>query len=106
MVEMLTTAFDGASQQAGSSGNNQNLEHNQFVCRQNELELKLVGNQITPPLEYGDLVRLARLLLLFQQRYRMPGMDFYYHDGRRIRGQGKAHMLLAGNETTSDIVEA
>ncbi len=106
MVEMLTTAFDGASQQAGNSGNNQNLENNQFVCQQNELELKLVGNQITPPLEYNDLVRLARLLLLFQQRYRMPGIDFYYHDGSRIRGQGKAYMRVAGNETTSDMVDA
>ena len=106
MVEMLTTAFDGVSPQAGNSGTHPNYEHQQFVCQQNGLELKLVGKQNTPPLEYSDLVRLARLVLLFQQRYRMPGIGFDYLDGGRSRGQGNARMMFAGNETTSDVVEA
>lgn len=96
---MLAAAFENAS--AG----NQKLPRNQFVCQQNGLELKLVGNQITPPLEYSDLVRLARLVLEFQQRYKMPGIEFYYLDGRRIQGWGYVYMLLAGNSTVGGVVE-
>ena len=96
---MLAAAFEGVS--AG----NQKLPHNEFVCQRNGLELKLVGYQITPPLEYSDLVRLARLVLNLQQRYKMPGIDFYYLDGRRIQGHGHVYMLFAGNSTVRGVVE-
>lgn len=100
MVEMLITAFNGVAGQAGALAS-QKLEHNQFVCQRNGLEFRLVGNQITPPLEYSDLIRLASLVLRFQQKYTMPGVSFFYLDGRRIRGQGNVYMLFAGNETVS-----
>ena len=99
IVEMLATAFESVS--AG----NQKLPHNQFVCQRNGLELKLVGNQISPPLVYSDLVRLARLVLKFQQRYKMSGIEFFYLDGRRIQGNGNLYMLFAGNSTVGGGVE-
>ena len=64
-----------------------------------------MGNLITPPLEHGDLVRLAGLVLLFQQKYRMPAISSYYLDGARIRGQENAYMLFAGNSTLHDVVD-
>ena len=64
-----------------------------------------MGNQISPPLVYGDLVRVARLVLRFQQRYKMPGIEFYYLNGRRIQGFGNVYMLFAGNESVGGVVE-
>ena len=91
---MLTTAFTGV---AGAG--EQKLPYNQFVCQRNGVELRFVGNQITPPLVYGDLVRLACLLLRFQQMYVMPGVGFFYLEGRRVRGQGHLYVLFVGDES-------
>lgn len=96
---MVTTAFDGVAAEK------RKLPNNEFVCQRNGLQLRLVGNQITPPLEYGDLVRFAKLVLSFQQKYLMPGIGLNYLDGRRIRGQGHVYMLFAGNSTVSGVVE-
>lgn len=35
----------------------------------------------------------------------MPGIEFYYLDGRRIQGHGNVYMLFAGNSTVGGVVE-
>lgn len=87
MVDMLSTAFDAIWNVVEQ---HPQLHDNQFSCSENGLTVTVSSQK--PPLksmEYSDLVTLARLLLNFQQAYRLPGIAFeYLEDGQRT-GTGK-----------------
>ena len=82
MVEMLSTAFNAIWNEAEQ---HPQLHDNEFRCSENSLTLQVLSHK--PPLKgmkYSDLVYLAKMLLNFQQVYRLPGIEFdYLEDGQK-----------------------
>lgn len=71
---------------------------NEFMCSENGLKLRVLSNK--PPLqsmEYSDLVYLARLLLNFQQVYRLPGITFDYLEDGKKTGTGEINWNRAAS---------
>lgn len=86
MVNMLSTAFNAIWNEVEQ---HPQLDDDQFTCSENGLTLTVVSQK--PPLksmEYSDLVTLARMLLNFQQVYRLPGITFDYLEDGRKTGSG------------------
>ena len=87
MVDMLSTAFNAIWNVAEQ---HPNLNDNQFRCSENGLTIMVLSQK--PPLksmEYSDLVTLARMLLNFQQVYKLPGIAFDYLEDGQITGAGE-----------------
>lgn len=99
MVDMLSTSFDAIWNVAEQHSQ---LDDNQFRCSDNGLTLLVLSQK--PPLksmEYSDLVTLARLLLNFQQVYRLPGIAFeYFEDGQKT-GTGDIDWNYAASSSQS-----
>ncbi len=60
------------------------------MCSENGLTLAVLSKQ--PPLksmEYSDLVMLGKMLLNFQQVYRLPGIAFGYLEDGQMTGTGE-----------------
>ncbi len=89
LVDMMSTAF---AEVRNSQDPHARLLHNDYSCSENSFGLKLTGNQITVPLEYWDLISLAKMLVMFQQKYTMPGLQFEYWFKGHMLGQGYAWM--------------
>lgn len=86
MVNMLSTAFNAIWNEVEQ---HPQLDDGQFTCSENGLTLTVVSQK--PPLksmEYSDLVTLARMLLNFQQVYRLPGITFDYLEDGQKTGSG------------------
>ena len=100
LVNMMTTAFNNVYENPNPHAK---LLQNQYTCSANSFGLQITGNQImTPPLEYSDLISLARMLLLFQQTHTMPGLRFEYWLKGQMRGQGHAWMLFVQGSNGSE----
>lgn len=87
MVDMLSTSFNAIWNVVEQ---HPQLENNQFRCSENGLTMNVLSRK--PPLktmEYSDLVTLARMLLNFQQVYRLPGIAFEYLEDGRKTGTGE-----------------
>ena len=67
----------------------QNVENNEYDCQLNSLQIKIAGSQLSPPLQYDDLVTLANLILQFQQQFTMPAFQFQYILSGRTYGNGQ-----------------
>lgn len=83
---MLSTAFDSIWNEVEQ---HPQLVDNQFRCSENSLSVYVLAQK--PPLktmEYSDLVTLARMLLNFQQVYKLPGLAFDYLEDGQLRGSG------------------
>ena len=78
------------------------LDDGQYRCSENGLTMTVLSQK--PPLksmEYSDLVTLARMLLNFQQVYKLPGIGFeYLEDGQRT-GTGEIVWNRAANSDQS-----
>jgi len=98
---MMSTAFANAQQ---SHDAYPRLLHNEYACSENSFGLHILGNQITAPLEYSDLISLAKMLLMFQQKYTMPGLQFEYWFKGQMLGQGYAWMqFVQGTKGTGGL---
>lgn len=98
MVEMLGTSFDAIWNVEQHS----QLHNDQFRCSENGLTLMVLSKK--PPLkgmEYSDLVYLARMLLNFQQEYRVPGITFQYLEDGQITGTGEIAWNYAASSVQS-----
>ena len=99
MVDILSTSFNAIWNVAEQ---HPQLENDEFKCSENGLTLTVQSQK--PPLkgmEYSDLVYLARMLLNFQQVYRLPGIKFeYMEDGRRT-GTGEIDWNRAASSIQS-----
>ena len=87
MVDALSTAFDAIWNVVEQ---HPRIENNEFTCSDNGLTLRVRSNK--PPLksmEYSDLVYLAKMLLNFQQVYRLPGITFDYLEDGQKTGTGE-----------------
>ena len=86
MVETLSTAFNAIWNEIEQ---HPQLHDDQFRCSENGLMLQILSHKPQlKSLEYSDLVYLTKMLLNFQQVYRLPGIEFdYFVDGQK-RGTG------------------
>lgn len=99
MVDMLSTSFDAIWNVAEQ---HPNLDDDQYLCSENGLIISVLSQK--PPLksmEYSDLVTLARMLLNFQQVYRLPGIAFDYLEDGQITGAGEIGWKYAAGPTQS-----
>ena len=72
------------------------LQDNRYECSDNGISLKVLSIK---SMGYSDLVYLSRLLLNFQQAYRLPVMTFdYLEDGVRT-GVGRIYWDSAPSST-------
>ena len=86
MIMMIATAFNAIWNEVEQ---HPQLQHNSYECSDNGVTLKVLSNK--PPLrsmEYSDLVTLSRLLLNFQQAYRLPVITFEYFEDKVRTGAG------------------
>lgn len=83
----------------------QHIEHNEYDCQINSLQIKVAGTQLTPPLQYDDLVTLANVILQFQQQFTLPGFQFQYILSGRIYGNGQVLIPFATSNTTEASTE-
>lgn len=99
MVDLVSTSFDAIWDETEQ---HLPLVDNKFWCSENGLTLQVLAQK--PPLtgmQYSDLVKLARLLLNFQQAYRLPGMAFQYLEGGLQTGTGYLDWNYAVNSSQS-----
>ena len=99
LVEMLSTAFNAIWNEVEQ---HPILDNHQFKCSENGLTLSVLSNK--PPLksmEYSDLVYLAKLLLNFQQVYRLPSITFDYLEDGQKTGTGAIAWNRAASSTQS-----
>ena len=100
MVDILSTSFDAVWNSAEQP--HPQVENYRFWCSASSLTLQVLSQK--PPLksmEYSDLVALGRLLLNFQQAYRLPGIAFdYLQDGQKT-GTGELDWNYAANSSQS-----
>lgn len=102
IFEMLSAAFYAVKKEEYQ---HPKLENHEYTCEKNNFGFKIVGTQVTSPLEYEDLVVLAEAILQFQQKYTMPGIKFdFLYDGEII-GQGYAWMQYAASNGTLGLNE-
>lgn len=96
---MMGTAFDTIWNEVEQ---HTALDDDQFSCSENGLTLTVVS-QKSPlkTMQYSDLVTLARLILNFQQAYRLPGISFDYLEGGQITGSGELDWNYAVSPTQS-----
>ena len=91
LVDMLSFAFNaeqmGRTQLSGSGYKYQN--------EKSALELN-VENTVQGPMEYSDLLVLAKSIVSFQQAYIVPGLTFEFWEGEKRTGRGSFKHLLAG----------
>lgn len=95
MVDMVGTSFDAVWDEADQHAR---LVDDRFWCSENGLTLQVLAQK--PPLkgmQYSDLVTLARLLLNFQQAYRLPAIGFQYLEAGQILGTGDLDWNYAAN---------
>ena len=99
MIMMISTAFNAIWNEVEQ---HPQLQHNRYDCSDNGVTLKVIANK--PPLksmEYSDLVYLSRLLLNFQQAYRLPVITFEYIEDRVVTGVGGIYWDSAPSSTQS-----
>lgn len=100
MVDMLGTSFDAIWNSAEQP--HPQIVDDRFWCSANSLTLQVLSQK--PPLksmEYSDLVALARLVLNFQQVYKLPGISFdYLQDGQKT-GMGEIVWNYEANSSQS-----
>ena len=99
MIDMVSTAFDAIWVE---SEQHPHLHDYQYICAENHLTLAVYSAK--PPLkvmEYSDLVTIARMLLNFQQEYRLPGITFDYLEDGQITGAGEIRWNNAANSYQS-----
>ena len=99
MIMMISTAFNAIWNEVEQ---HPQLQENQYTCSDNGITLKVLSNR--PPLksmEYSDLVYLSRLLLNFQQAYRLPVITFEYIEDRVKTGAGGIYWDSAASSTQS-----
>ena len=99
MVDALSTAFDAIWNVVDQHSQ---LAGHQFSCTENGLTLMVLSPK--PPLksmEYSDLVYLARMLLNFQQVYRLPPMKFDYLEDGVVTGTGEITWNFAATSNQS-----
>ena len=86
---MLSFAFDA------EQGGRTELSGNGYKYQKNGLELH-VENTVQGPMEYSDLVVLAKSFVSFQQAYIVPGISFEFWEGEKRTGRGSFKHLVAG----------
>ena len=97
MIMMISTAFNAIWNEVEQHSQ---LQDNRYECSENGVTLKVLSNK--PPLksmEYSDLVTLSRLLLNFQQAYRLPVITFEYLEDGVTTGVGGIYWDSAPSST-------
>ena len=97
MIMMISTAFNAVWNEFDQ---HQKLQDNRYDCSENGVTLKIVSHK--PPLksmEYSDLVYVSRLLLNFQQAYRLPVITFDYLEDGVTTGSGGIYWDAAASST-------
>ena len=86
MIMMIATAFNAVWNEIDQ---HPHLQGNRYECSDNGVTLKVVSNKLPlKSMEYSDLVYLSRLLLNFQQAYRLPVITFEYMEDGVTTGAG------------------
>lgn len=99
MIDMLSTAFDAIWNVAEQ---HPQLVDGRFRCSENGLSVSVWSKKAPlKGMEYSDLVSLARMLLNFQQVYRLPGITFVYLADGQITGTGKIEWNYAAGANQS-----
>ena len=99
MIDMLSTAFDAIWNVAEQ---HPQLVNGQFRCSENGLSVSVWSKKAPlKGMEYSDLVSLARMLLNFQQVYRLPGITFVYLADGQITGSGEIEWNYAAGANQS-----
>ena len=89
MIMMISTAFNAVWL---AMDQHPQLQDDRYDCSDNGVTIKVLAKK--PPLksmEYSDLVTLSRLLLNFQQAYRLPAITFEYLEERAVLGAGEIY---------------
>ena len=86
MVMMISTAFNAIWNEVEQ---HPQLQDNRYTCSENRVTLKVLSKKRPlKSMEYSDLVYLSRLLLNFQQAYRLPVITFEYLEDGVTTGVG------------------
>ena len=87
MVDMLSTGFNAIWK---VQEQHPTLYDDRYECTENRVTIKVLSNKAPlNRMEYSDLITLARMLLNFQQVYRLPGIKFKYLEDGQITGVGE-----------------
>ena len=99
MIMMISTAFNAVWNEVEQ---HPQLQGNRYDCSDNGVTLKVVSNKLPlKSMEYSDLVYLSRLLLNFQQAYRLPAITFEYREDGFTTGTGEIYWDPAASSTQS-----